>query len=77
MVIEFISSMVRDGSAADSGLGWQLIRVVIPRDNLRGQAGWSAACQEDSGVLELGRRCGRHDPKIKLFPYWTIHRTAS
>jgi hypothetical protein len=75
MVIEFISSMVRDSSDAYRGLEWGIVSL-LPRAALRDEVDWWRACQTDAGRLELGDHCGRHDPSVKLFPYWTIHRTA-
>jgi hypothetical protein len=75
-VIEFSSAPVRDSSDASSGLEWEIFTGKFARSNLRDEVGWWRACQSDSSRLELGHHCGRHDPRVKLFPYWTIHLRA-
>lgn len=75
MAIEFISAPVRESSEAYHGLEWEGVSL-LPRTALRDEVGWWRACQTDAGRLELGHHCGPHDPSVKLFPYWTIHRRA-
>jgi hypothetical protein len=75
VLLEFDSIPVRDSSDAYRGLEWGIVSL-LPRAALRDEVGWWRSCETDGGHLELGHHCGRHDPSVKLFPYWRIHRTA-